>query len=105
MNSKGRTIYTKDDFYCKDSDGNKVLNLNVLSWEAPSKCGDTYGFIPGDEFYDEICSKLKSFKDRYRSGNVVRKIVPNSNYDIIATFYPETKMISWFFRKSNEYEF
>lgn len=100
--------FTKDDFYSKDVDGKKVLHLNKLAWESPSiytkPDGDEIrGFVPGDPFYNEIIDEFKSFQDRYRAGNTVRKILPNSPYDIIITWVPEVKMVSWIFRESNEY--
>ena len=111
VNNIGKVVWehkiTKDDFYTSVS-GKKELSLNALAWESPSiytdKNGDEhYGFIPGDLFYDEIVNELKGMKNKYRAGNVVRKIIPNSDYDLIVTWYPEVKMISWIFCKSYEY--
>jgi len=111
VNNIGKTIWehtiTREEFYCNEN-GKKVLHLNKLAWESPSvyvksNGEEVCGFVPGDEFYDEIIAELKTYKDRWRNKNVVRKIIPNSEYDIIASWYPEVKMISFYFQKSYEY--
>lgn len=109
---KGHT-FTKDDFYCNDCNGEKVLHLNKLAWESPSIWTDKngkehYGFVPGDPLYDEIIEAFKKFPDVYRNkfngGTIVRKHwVGSDNYDILITWYSEPKMISWYFCKSYEY--
>lgn len=103
---KGHT-FTKDEFYC-DYNGKKVLHLNKLAWESPSiyttpKGEEICGFVPGDEFYDEIIAEFKNMKDRWRAGNTVRKIIPNSEYDVVVTWYPEVKMVSWHFCKCYQF--
>lgn len=104
----GKREYTKDEFYCDNGEGKRVLHLNKLAWEAPSiwtnKNGEEIrGFVPGDTFYEEIIAEFKSFKDKWREGNIVRKIIPNSQYDAIVIWYPEVKMVTWYFRASYEY--
>lgn len=98
---------TEDNFYYKDGNG-KHLHLNALAWESPSKWVDDNGkeyrgFVPGDKFYDEIVAEFKSYPDKYRAGNTVRKIIPNSSYDAIVSWIPEIKMVSWYFINSCEY--
>lgn len=94
---------SKKDFYSSNGE----LNLNALAWEAPSKIDGTskYGYVPGDMFYDEICKELKSYKDVYRTEFIARKTIPDSNYDVIAEFEPETKMVSFYFIPFNTFEF
>ena len=104
----GKVYVTEDSFYCNDGFGKKVLHLNKLAWESPSVYtspdgNEHRGFISGDKFYDEIIAEFKSFKDRWREENIVRKIIPNSQYDAIVFWYREVKMVSWFFEKSYEY--
>ena len=108
----GKRKYTRDEFYCKIN-GKKKLNLNELAWESPSIYTDQagkehYGFIPGDEFYNEIIDTFKSFPDVYREkfdgGAIIRKHwVGSDNYDILIKWYSEVKMISFYFQKSYEY--
>ena len=109
----GKREYTKDEFYCNNGEGKRVLHLNKLAWESPSiwtdKNGEEhYGFVPGDPFYEEIIETFKSFPDVYRDkfngGTIVRKNwIGSDNYDIVITWYSEPKMISWYFCKSYEY--
>ena len=102
----GKKKYTEDDFYC-NMGGERVLHLNALAWEAPSVVNingkEIHGFVPGDRFYDEIIKELKGYADRYRAGNIVRKVIPYSEYDLMAKWIPEVKMVTWWFVKSNEY--
>lgn len=107
----GLKTYSKDDYY-QNFNGEKILHLNALAWEAPSKWIDEngeehMGYCPDDPFYDEIIETFKSFPDKYRDnfkgGTIVRKIWPDTEYDIIITWYSEVKMISWHFCKSYEY--
>lgn len=111
VNNIGKTIWehtiTREEFYCNEN-GKKVLRLNKLAWESPSvyvksNGEEVHGFVPGDEFYDEIIAELKTYEDRWRDKNVVRKIIPNSEFDVVAIWYPEVKMINFFFQKSYEY--
>jgi len=105
----GKREYTREEFY--EPDGG--LHLNKLAWESPSiwtdKNGEEHrGFVPGDEFYDEIIKTFKSFPDVYREkfngGAIIRKHWPGSdNWDVLIYWYSEVKMISFYFQKSYEY--
>lgn len=100
---------TRDDFYTSDGE----LHLNALAWESPSIYTDVegeehYGFVPGDNFYDEIIETFKTFPDVYREkfngGAIIRKHwVGSAGYDIIITWYSEVKMVSFYFQKFYEY--
>lgn len=105
----GKREYTRDEFY--ESSGK--LHLNKLAFESPSIYTDTngdehYGFIPGDEFYNELIETFKTFPDVYRNtfkgGAIIRKhLTGYDNYDVLITYYSEVKMISFYFQKSYEY--
>lgn len=105
----GKRVYTKNEFY--ESDGK--LHLNKLAWESPSiyidaKGEEHRGFVPSDEFYDEIIKTFKSFPDVYREkfngGAIIRKhYVGSDNWDVLIYWYSEVKMISFYFQKSYEY--
>ena len=108
----GKREYTRDEFYC-EIDGKKELHLNKLAWESPSiytdRAGEEHrGFVPGDEFYDEIIETFKSFPDVYREkfngGAIIGKHwVGSDDYDVLIKWYSEVKMISFYFQKSYEY--
>lgn len=82
------------------------LNFNKLAWEAPEHNGK-HGYAPADKYYTEIIEWLKTGTKKYvTKGNGVtlsRVTFPNSIYDAIVEYTHATKMISWTFRKVNEY--
>lgn len=84
----------------------KEINFNKLAWNAP-KHGDVYGYVPTDEFYNEIINWLKTGTKRYvnkvNGVTTTRVAMPNSIYDVIAEYTHKTKMISWTFRKQNTF--
>lgn len=110
----GKRQYTRDEFYyTNDEDGKRYLHLNKLAWESPSiytdaKGEEHRGFVPGDEFYDEIIKTFKSSPDVYREkfngGAIIRKhLLGSDNWDVLIYWYSEVKMISFYFQKSYEY--
>lgn len=82
------------------------LNFNEILWEAPEYEGVS-GFLPSDKFYKEICEWLKSMKDvhRYKVDNEthVMKEIPDSDYNVVASFNHENKMIHYHFQRKFEY--
>jgi hypothetical protein len=83
------------------------INFNKLAWNAP-KHGETYGYVPTDKYYNEIVEWLKTGTKKYVSKKVngvtvSRVSFQNSEYDAIVEFIHATKMISWTFRKHNEF--
>lgn len=82
------------------------LNFNSLAWNAP-KHGEEYGYLPTDKYYNEIVEWLKTGTKKYvtkgKEKTSSRVTFPNSQYDAIVEFTHKTKMLSWTFRKSNEY--
>lgn len=83
------------------------LNFNKLAWEAP-KHGDTFGYLPTDEHYDEIMTWLKTGTKRWkvRDEDVTtrRLSMPDSVYDVIAEYNHKTHMVSWTFRHCTVFE-
>lgn len=82
------------------------LNFNELAWKAP-KHGEEYGYTPTDEYYNDIIEWLKTGKKLYTvKGDkitTVRMEMPNVVHNVIVEFTHETKMVMWYFRKSNEF--
>jgi hypothetical protein len=82
------------------------INFNELAWNSP-KHGDLYGYVPGDKWYEEIISWLKKGKTLWRvdgEGKVIKRMnVGSPRYDVVAEWYPATKMVSWVFQKPGEY--
>jgi hypothetical protein len=82
------------------------LNFNTIMWEAPEHDGD-YGFIPGDKYYDEVVAWLRSLTFRYVA-NGTKKIskrlsIPNSDYDVLASWDRETGLINYVFMRRSSY--
>lgn len=82
------------------------INFNELAWNSP-KHENGYGYTPNDKYYNEIVEWLRSCKRiwRVKEGNVTttRLSMENNDYDVIAEFYHENKMISYIFRPSNTF--
>ena len=88
------------------------INWNEVAWNAPNHDGD-YGYLPSDEMYPKICEWLKSGEVLWEAKGVddkgrkvtSKRIAPEGwdNYDVIADYTHETKMVSYIFRKKNTF--
>lgn len=82
------------------------LNFNELAWNAPQH-ENGFGYTPNDKYYNEIVKWLQSgeriWRERNENVTTTRISIKNSEYDVIASFYHENKMISWVFRHFTEY--
>lgn len=85
-----------------------ILNFNQLAWEAPIH-GSEYGYLPTDEYYNDIMNWLKTGTVRWqvKSENgifTVRKEFDNSKYDVVVTYNSITGLIMWRFILHYVYE-
>ena len=88
------------------------INFNELAWNAP-KHGDKCGYVPTDEHYDDIINWLSSgtklYVEKCKQSDGTKAVISrvrflDSPYDTVVTYLPETKLISWVYRKQNVFE-
>lgn len=91
----------------------KSINYNELAWETPIHDDDRMEYRPEDENYNVVLDWLKSLSGNTRYGPYENSINGNrcgtkrmrcsDGYDVIASFFPDTKGISYVFRPVYEY--
>jgi len=85
----------------------KKLNFNALAWDTPEHNG-RYEYQPTDKYYNEIVEWLRSaYEKMWEIANirsVTKRLCLNNSWDVVATYYRDTKGISYIFREHNIFE-